>query len=260
MFWQDWWTWPIEYLTRFLLILVLTLTLYFQGQIWNLLYHSQKCPIAMKLKAYQLNFRPQIWPMDLTLAMTLTLNFQGQIWNLPYLSQKWYIDTEQKANISTELLASNMAIRFDISHDLDLEFSRSKMEIATAVYLNQKWSNCHETKSKHIDWPVGLKCDHQDMTLTFNFQGQIWNLLHPSQKWSDCHETKRKHIDWPLGVECDHQIWPWPWPWIFKVKFGICYMSTKNGSITTKLKANISVELNATTVTIRFDLGHDLER
>ena len=28
------------------------------------------------------------------------------------------------------------------------------------LYLSQKWSDCHETKSKHIDWTQGLKCDH----------------------------------------------------------------------------------------------------
>ena len=156
--------------------------------------------------------------------MTLTLNFQGQIWNL--------------------------------------------------LYLGQKWSDCHETKSKHIDWTLCLKCNHRDwpwpwpwpwifkvkyeiyyilakngpiamkqkanisiellcqmwssdltlaMTLTLNFQGQIWNLLYLGQQWSDCHETKSKHIDWTLCLKCDHQIWPWPWPWpwIFKVKYEI---------------------------------------
>ena len=51
------------------------------------------------------------------------------------------------------------------------------------------------------------------MTLTLNFQGQIWNSLCLSQKWSDCHETKSKHIDWILGIKYDYQVWPWPWPW-----------------------------------------------
>ena len=67
------------------------------------------------------------------------------------------------------------------------------------------------------------------MTLTFNFQGQIWNLLYLSQRCSDCHETKGKYIDWTFGLICDHPVWPcpWPWPWIFKVKHGICYISAK---------------------------------
>ena len=121
-------------------------------------------------------------------------------------------------------------------------------QIWNLLYLSQKWSDCHETKSKHIDWTLGLKCDHWvvtlAMTLTLNFQGQIYNLLYLSQKWSDCHETKSKHIDWILGLKCDHQVWPWPWPWpwIFKVKYIICYISAKNGPIATKRKANISIE------------------
>ena len=99
------------------------------------------------------------------------------------------------------------------------------------------------------------------MTLTLNFQGQIWNLLYLSQKWSDCHKTKSKHIDRTLGLKCDHWIWPWPWPWpwIFMVKYGICYISAKNGPIATKRKANISIELKASNVTMGFDLGHDLD-
>ena len=59
------------------------------------------------------------------------------------------------------------------------------------------------------------------------------------------HVWKSKYIDWTHGLECDHWVWPWPWPWpwIFKVKHGICYISTKNGPIATKRKANISIEL-----------------
>ena len=86
-------------------------------------------------------------------------------------------------------------------------------------------------------WPSGLTLA---MTLTLNFQGQIWNFLYLSQKWSDCHETKSKHIDWTPGLKCDQLVWPdhnldlwilkvkhdldlwphtWLWPWIFTVKF-----------------------------------------
>ena len=100
------------------------------------------------------------------------------------------------------------------------------------------------------------------MTLTLNFQGQIWNLLYLSQKFSDCHETKSKHIDCTLGLKCDHWVWPWPWPWpwIFKVKYRICYISAKGDPIATKRKANISIGLRASNVTNGFDLGHDLNR
>ena len=107
-------------------------------------------------------------------------------------------------------------------------------------------------------WPSGLTLA---MTLTLNFQGQIQNLLYLSQKWSDCHETKSKHIDWTLGLKCDHPVWlwPWHWPWIFKVKYRICYISAKNGQITSKRKANISIELQASNVTNGFELDHTLD-
>ena len=39
-------------------------------------------------QTYQLNSRPQMWPLALTLAMTWTLNFQGQVFNLLYLMTK----------------------------------------------------------------------------------------------------------------------------------------------------------------------------
>ena len=99
------------------------------------------------------------------------------------------------------------------------------------------------------------------MTLTWIFQGQIWNLLYLSQNWSDCHEMKSKHIDWTLGLKCDHRVWPWSWPWprFFKVKCGICYISAKNGPTATKRKANISIELQASNVTNGFDLDHNLD-
>ena len=72
---------------------------------------------------------------------------------------------------------------------------------------------------------------------------------------------KSKHINWTQGLKCDHRVWPWPWPspWIFKVTHGICYISAKNGRIATKRKTNILIELEASNVTIGFDLGHDLD-
>ena len=169
-------------------------------------------------------------------------------------------------------------------------------QISNGLYLSQKWSDCHETKSKHIDWTLGFKWDHRvwpwpwpwpwifkvkyrigyisakngpivtkrkantstesrlqmgpsgltlAMTLTLNFQGQISNWIYLSKKWCDCHETKSKHIDWSQDLKCDHQVWPWPWPWpwIFKVNYGIGYISAKNGPIATKRKGNTSIEL-----------------
>ena len=135
-------------------------------------------------------------------------------------------------------------ILVNFRHDLDLEFSRSNIEFAISqpkmVRLPRNEKQTHRLNSRPQMWPSGLTLA---LTLTLNFQSQILNWLYLSQKWCDCHEMKSKHIDWTLGLKCDHQIWPWPWPWpwIFKVKYEICYISTKSGPITMKRKANISI-------------------
>ena len=132
----------------------------------------------------------------------------------------------------------------DFRRDLDLEFSRSNIKLAISqpkmVRLPRNEKQTHRLNSRLQMGPSGLT-----LTLTLNFQGQIWNWLYLSQKLSDCHETKSKHIDWTLGFKWDHRVWPWPWPWpwIFKVKYGIGYISAKNGPIATKQKANTSTEL-----------------
>ena len=53
-------------------------------------------------------------------------------------------------------------------------------QISNWLYLSQKWSDCHETKSKHIDWTLGFKWDHR-----------VW--------------------PWP---------WPWPWIFKVKYRIG----------------------------------------
>ena len=129
--------------------------------------------------------------------------------------------------------------------DLDLQFSRSNMEFAISqpkmVRLPRNEKQTYPLNSRPQMWPSGLTLA---MTLTLNFQGQIWNSLYLSQKWCDCHETKSKHINWSQGLKWDQWVWPWPWSWplIFMVKYGICYISAKNGLIVTKRKANMSIE------------------
>ena len=146
--------------------------------------------------------------------MTLTLNFQGQISNWLYLSQKWSDCHETKSKHSDWTLGSNKTIGFDLGLDLDLEYSRSNIELAISqpkmVRLPRNEKQTHRLNSRLQMGPSGLTLA---MTMTLNFQGQISNWLYLSQKWSDCHETKSKPIDWTLGFKWDHQIWHWPWPW-----------------------------------------------
>ena len=153
-------------------------------------------------------------------------------------------------------------ILVDFRRDLGLEFSRSCIEFALSqekmVRLPRNEKQKYRLNFMPQMWPLDLTLA---MTLTWNFQGQIWNLLKLSQKWIDCHETKSKHIDWILGPECAHRIWswPWPWPWIFKVKYGHFYILAKNGPIATKQKVNVLFVFQALNVIMRFDLGHDVD-
>ena len=126
------------------------------------------------------------------------------------------------------------------------------------VRLPRNEKQTYRLNSRAQMWPSGLTLA---MTLTLNFQGQIWNLLYLCQKWSNCHETKANISIELQGLKCDHQVWPWPWPWpwIFKVKYGISYISAKSGPIATERKANISIELQASNVTNGFDLDHNLD-
>ena len=160
----------------------------------------------------RLNSRLQMKPSGLTLA--LTLNFQGQILNWLYLSQKWFDCHETKSKHIDWTLGFNGTIGFDLGHDLDLEFSRSNIELAIS-------------QPKMVRLPRNEKQTHR---------------LNSRLQWD--------HRVWP---------WPWPWPWIFKVKYGIGYISAKNGPIATKRKANISFWTLGLKFDKGFDLGHDLD-
>ena len=96
-------------------------------------------------------------------------------------------------------------ILVDFRRDLDLDFSRSNMEFAISqpkmVRMPRNEKQTYWLNSRAQMWPSGLTLA---MTLTLNFQGQIWNFLYLSQKWSDCHGTKSKHIDWTPRP----QMWP----------------------------------------------------
>ena len=66
-----------------------------------------------------------------------------------------------------------MTIRFDLGHDLDLEFSRSNIELAISrpkmVLLPQNEKQTYWLNSRPQMWPVGLIFA---MILTLNFLGQ----------------------------------------------------------------------------------------
>ena len=121
---------------------------------YGICYISAKIvPIATnKKQTYRLSYKLLMWPSNLTLAVALTLKY-----GILYISAKnGPIAMTQKENISFE--ASNWTLGFDLSSDLDLELSRSNMESAISL---TKWSDWLKTKSKHIDWTICLKWEHQ---------------------------------------------------------------------------------------------------
>ena len=80
----------------------------------------------------------------------LNLELQGQTQIFHISAKNYPIATKRIANISIEHWASNMT---SVVTSI-LELSKSIMEFAI---LQQKWPDCNEMKSKHIDLTSGLK-------------------------------------------------------------------------------------------------------
>ena len=91
----------MDYLIRFWSIIDVTLTLNFQGQMWNLLYLGKKWSDCHETKkqTYRLNFKLQMWQSDLILAITQSLIFKVQVCNLLYLDQNGSIARKQNITI-----------------------------------------------------------------------------------------------------------------------------------------------------------------
>ena len=107
-----------------------------------------------------------------------------------------------------------MTIGFDLGHDLDLECSRSNIELAISM---PKWSDCHDTKSKRTDWTLGLKCDHQiwpwPCSWPWNFKAKykICYILTKSGQIATKRKANMSIRTW--GLKCAQWAWPWPRPW-----------------------------------------------
>ena len=99
------------------------------------------------------------------------------------------------------------------------------------------------------------------MTVDLNFSRSNMEFAISQPKMVRLPRNKKQTYRLTSRAQCHHRVgpWPWPWPWIFKVKYRICYSSAKNGPIATKRKANISIKLWVSNVTIGFDLGHDID-
>ena len=108
------------------LTLTMTMTLTFQGQIWNLLYLSQKWCDCHKTNSKHIDWCQglkcdhRVWPWPWPWPWIFKVKC-----GICYISAKnGPIATKRKANITIEPWDSNVTIRFDLGHHLDLEFSR----------------------------------------------------------------------------------------------------------------------------------------
>ena len=135
-----------------------------------------------------------------------------------------------------------MTIGFDLGHDHDLEFSRSNMEFAISqpkmVWLPRNEKQTYRLISRPQMWPSGLT-----LAMTLTFEGPNMELAISLPKIVRLLRNK-KQTHWLNArpqIRPSDLPWPWPWPWIFKVKYEICYISTKSGPIATKRKANVSI-------------------
>ena len=101
------------------------------------------------------------------------------------------------------------------------------------LHLCQKWSDCHETKSKHIDWTLGLKCDHQIWPWTSPWPWvfkvkygicYIWTKSGPiatKRKANILIELQASNVTNGFDLDHDFDIW------IFKVKCDLDHLVTK---------------------------------
>ena len=130
-------------------------------------------------------------------------------------------------------------------------------QIQNLLYLSQKWSDCHKTKSKHIDWTLGLKCDHGVWPWPWPWPWIFkvkYKICYISAKNGPIASKRKANISielqalnvtngfeldhnldlWILKVKCDLDLWPhrWPWPWIFMVKFWNSCISEWEGWLT----------------------------
>ena len=233
------------------LTLAMTLTLNFQGQTQNLLYLSQKSSHCHETKSKHIDWTQglkwdhHLWPWPWPWPWFFKVNYV-----ICYISAKNRpIATKQKTNISIELKASNVTITFDLGHDLDLIFH--------ILYLSPKWSDFHGTKGKHIDWTLGLKCDHQvwpwpwAWPWIFNVKYGICYIstkkgqITMKRKANISNELQASNVTngfdlgndlnlWIFKVKCDLYLWPYACCWlrIFMVKFWNSCISEWDGRLT----------------------------
>ena len=123
-----------------------------------------------------LNWKPQVQKILNKMPGIICVLFHSKNYLLSifyFSSKNGQIEKKRQTNMLIEHWVSNSAINFHFYNDLDLEG-----QIFNLHYLWKKWSQ-PQTKNKHIDRKLGLKCGNQFLPWTYpwlNFCVQ-WYLI-----------------------------------------------------------------------------------
>ena len=171
----------------------LTLTLDFQGQVLKMLYlrngrvdwHGTKGMWVHRILDPHCDFElwPHPWPWPLI--------FKVKLWKSRNSGMGCPIDMEQKGCESTEYWTHVVTLKFDLTHDLDLEFSASNFEIA----VSQEWEGRSSWNERDMSW---------------------WGVIPTLWPWAMTLTLKEMWVGYfvrcTVGLLLGHSAWQIHWP------------------------------------------------
>ena len=188
--------------------------------------------------------------------------FRVEVWKCFISGMGGPIDMEQKGCELIGCYTHFVIFNLDLSHDLDLGFSRSNFE----KVVSQEWDGRLRWNERDVSWyNVGhmlwFSTFTSPMTLALDFQGHLMKMLYLRNGTADWHGTKGMSVDIMLDPYCDIQcsFHPWPWPWIFKVNLWKCCISGMGWLIDLERNGYESIECWTHVVTFNVHLNHDLD-
>ena len=132
------------------------------------------------------------------------------------------------------------------------------------LYLSQNGLIATKLKSKHIDWILGINCDHHVWPWPWPWPWIFkdkYGICHISaKKWSNCHEMKNEIIDWTPGPRFNIKISSYQYRKSHcggKTVVRSSYLHNRM-SCTGKMASSYWIRVLASNVAICFDIGHDL--
>ena len=138
----------------------------------------------------------ELWPHP----WSWPLIFKVKFWKSHNSGMGCPIDMERKGCESTECWTHVVTFNFDLTHDLDLEFSMSNFEIA----VSQEWEGWSTWNEKDMNRQGGIPTLWPwAMTSTLDFQGQTLKMLYLKNGRADWHGTKGMGVNRILDSHCD---------------------------------------------------------